>query len=194
MKLEKEITVLVETDYDNLVKILKTKGFNIIEKYQVNDIYMINENIDLNTLDNLSILQKCILVRDIVGIEKQLLYKYKKYNKFGEIIEQGKVKCPILNIGMGIEFMNSINYKKLFEINDECIVYSNNEIEIVVQIINDKYIFIEMEDKCEYIKKEYSTIEEMIKELEKYNLPYNKNNYFVKKAEIILENIRNGIL
>lgn len=41
-------------------------------------------------MKSLDILKKCVLVRDIVGILKQLLYKYKKYDNNGDIIEQRK--------------------------------------------------------------------------------------------------------
>ena len=47
-----------------------------------------------------------VLVRDIVGILKQLLYKYKKYDNNGNIIEQRKIKCPVTDINKAMEFMN----------------------------------------------------------------------------------------
>ena len=34
-------------------------------------------------------------------------------------------------------------------------------------------------------------IDEMKEDLDSYNLPYNRDNYFVKKAEIMLENVLN---
>lgn len=43
-------------------------------------------------MKSLDILKKCVLVRDIVGILKQLLYKYKKCDNNGDIIEQEKNK------------------------------------------------------------------------------------------------------
>ena len=82
--------------------------------------------------------------------------------------------------------MKAINYKKLIEINDKCIVYVNDRTELVIQLVNNNHIFIEMEDHPEYIDKKYISLEEMKDELDSYNLPYDKNNYFVKKAEIIL--------
>lgn len=189
MELEKEITVIIETDYENLHNILLSKGFTTKDEYLVNDIYMIDKNIDINKLDKLEILKKCILVRDLVGIRKELLYKYKKYNENGEILEQGKVKCPILDIDKAVSFMEYINYVKLFEINDKCIEYVNDKTELLVQLVNDKYIFIEMEDKQQYGDKIYNTISEMIEEFDTYNLPYKKGNYFVKKAEMMLDEI-----
>lgn len=184
---ELEITVQVLCNYDELHKILVKNDFIIKEEYQLNDIYMINKDYKIDKLKPLETLKKCILVRDIVGIEKLLLYKYKKYDDKENIIEQGKVKCPVFDIEKAISFMECINYKKLITIKDKCIVYCNNDIEIVVQLVNDKYIFIEMEDKSEYISRKFNNIDEMIKAFNKYDLPIKKNNYFIKKAEMILK-------
>ncbi|MDD3187576.1 MAG: hypothetical protein PHD02_03845 [Bacilli bacterium] len=183
MEMELEITVLVNTGLKEVQEDLKNKGFKLIEKYQLNDIYMINRDVDLSKLTKLEILKKCILVRDIVGIKKELVYKYKNFAENGDILEQGKVKCQILDIEKGKHFMEAINYKELFKIFDESYVYSNDKIEIVVQFVNNKYIFIEFEDN----NNTYNSIEELKKALDMYNLPYNKDNYFVKKALIILE-------
>lgn len=186
MKMETEITVLVKSDYNTLKRILKENEFQKKEEYELEDTYMIDNNIDLSKLSKLEILQKCILVRNIVNIKKELLYKYKKYAPNGDIIEQGKVECPVLDIDKAIDFMKSINYKKLFKIYDKCIVYANKETELIVQLVNDKYIFIEMEDNCEYINRHYNSVEELKEDLNRYQLPIDTSNYFVKKAELIL--------
>lgn len=186
MKMETEITVLVKSDYNTLKRILKENEFQKKEEYELEDTYMIDNNIDLSKLSKLEILQKCILVRNIVNIKKELLYKYKKYAPNGDIIEQGKVECPILDIDKAIDFMKSINYKKLFKIYDKCIVYANKETELIVQLVNDKYIFIEMEDNCEYINRHYNSVEELKEDLNRYQLPIDTSNYFIKKAELIL--------
>ena len=121
MKMEKEITVSVTTDYETLEKELNEYNFTKKEEYMVNDIYLINDDLDLFKMKKLDILKKCILIREVENIEKELLYKYKKYDLNGNILEQGKVKCPIIDIDKAIDFMNAINYKELFKINDKCI-------------------------------------------------------------------------
>lgn len=190
MVMETEITVLVKSDYEVLKRELEKNEFQIKEKYELKDVYMIDKDIDLSKLSKLEILKKCILVRDIVNIKKELLYKYKKYDVNGYILEQGKVECPVIDIEKAIGFMESINYKKLFNIYDRCIVYANKETELVVQLVNDKYIFIEMESECEHIKRKYNSVEELKNDINRYNLPIDNSNYFVKKAELILsENI-----
>lgn len=186
MQMETEITVLVESNYDILKNILEKNGFQIKEEYEIKDDYMINNDIDLSKLSKLEILRNCILVRDIVNIKKELLYKYKKYASNGDILEQGKVKCPVTDIEKAIKFMESINYKKIFNIYDKCIVYANRKTELVVQLVNDKYIFIEMESVCQHIDRKYESVEELKKDLNGYNLPIDTSNYFVKKAELIL--------
>ena len=186
MKMETEITVLVKVDYNTLKKELEKNGFQLIEEYELKDDYMISSDINLTNLSKLEILQKCIFVRDIVSIKKELLYKYKKFAPNGDIIEQGKVECPVTDINKAIKFMKSINYKKLFKIYDKCVVFANEESELIVQLVNDKYIFIEMESECEHINRKYNSIEELKEDLNKYNLPIDNSNYFVKKAELIL--------
>ena len=168
MVMETEITVLVKSDYEVLKRELEKNEFQIKEKYELKDIYMIDKDIDLSKLSKLEILKKCILVRDIVNIKKELLYKYKKYDVNGDILEQGKVECPVIDIEKAIGFMESINYKKLFNIYDRCIVYANKETELVVQLVNDKYIFIEMESECEHIKRKYNSVEELKNDINRY--------------------------
>ncbi len=189
MQMETEITVLVKTDYENLKKELELNGFNIKEEYIVNDTYMVNSAIDILNMNSLDILKNCILVREVVGIEKELLYKYKKYDNNGDIVEQGKVKCPITDINKAIQFMNTIQYKELFNIFDKCIVFANDKTELVVQLVNNKYVFIEMEAKCEYINRECQTLNELKKDLCSYNLSIDNSNFFVKKSEIILNEV-----
>lgn len=191
MKLETEITVLAKTSYEKLKEELLNKGFIFKEEYNVNDDYLIDSKLNLSTMSNLDILKKCVLVRDIVGIEKELLYKYKEYDNNGDIIKQSKVKCPILDTKKALEFMYSIDYRKLFSVYDKCIVFANDRTQLVVELVNDKYIFIEMEIEGEYINRTYKNIDEMKEDLLSYNLSIDSSNFFAKKAEIILKETLN---
>lgn len=191
MQIETEITVLVKTSYEKLKEELLNKGFELKEEYEVNDDYLIDSRLNLSNMSNLDILKNCVLVRDVVGIEKELLYKYKEYDDSGDIIKQGKVKCPVIDTKKAIDFMMSINYKRLFSIYDKCIVFANDRTQLVVQLVNDEYIFIEMESDGEFIDREYTNIEEMKEDLLSYNLPIDNSNFFIKKAEIMLNKVLN---
>ena len=191
MKKEIEITVRVNVSYEKLKEELKQNNFIKKEEYIVNDSYLINSLINITDMKSLDILKKCVLVRDIVGILKQLLYKYKKYDNNGNIIEQGKIKCPVTDINKAMEFMNAIGYEKLFDIHDKCIVFANDKTELVVQLVNDKYIFIEMESEPQYINRKYENVDELKDDICSYNLSIDKSNFFVKKAELILNETLN---
>ncbi len=58
-----------------------------------------------------------------------------------------------------------------------------------MQLVNDKYIFIEMESTGDYIDRKYRNVEEMKSDLLSYNLSIDESNFFVKKAEIMLKEI-----
>lgn len=189
MIVDNEITVLVTSNYEKLHNKLLENNFSIKEEYELNDTYMINKKTDVSNCNILDVLKQCILVRDIVGIKKELLYKYKKYDNEGDILEQGKVECLVYDIDKAVKFMEAVNYKILFKIYDKCIVYANDRTELVVQLVNNKYIFIEMEQTCEHIKRKYSGIEELKEDINSYDIPFDRNNYFVKKAELVLKEV-----
>ena len=187
MKYENEITVQVTCNYEELHSLLIKQGFKIIEKYTIIDEYLISKDYDLKNKNYLDILKECVIVRYIENIVKELLYKYKEYSNNGDIIKQAKVSCKVNDIKEASNFMKTIGYKELIHIQNNSVVYTNDKIELAVQLVNDKYIFIELEDKSEYLNKTYSSIEEMKEEINLYNLPIVKDKYFAKKAAIILE-------
>ena len=187
MKYENEITVQVTCSYEELHNLLIKQGFKIIKKYTIIDEYLISKDYDLRNKNYLDILKECVIVRYIENIVKELLYKYKEYSNNGDIIKQAKVSCKVNDIKEASNFMKTIRYKELIHIQNNSVVYTNDKIEFAVQLVNDKYIFIELEDKSEYLNKTYSSIEEMKEEINLYNLPIVKDKYFAKKAAIILE-------
>lgn len=187
MKYENEITVQVTCNYEELHSLLIKQGFKIIEKYTIIDEYLISKDYDLKNKNYLDILKECVIVRYIENTLKELLYKYKEYSNNGDIIKQAKVSCKVNDIKEASNFMKTIGYKELIHIQNNSVVYTNDKIEFSVQLVNDKYIFIELEDKSEYLNKTYSSIEEMKEEINLYNLPIVKDKYFAKKAAIILE-------
>ena len=184
-----EITVLVTSDFNTLEKNLVKHKFKVTDQFELNDVYMIDKSINLDKLSNLEILSKCILVRDIPGVKKSLLYKKKEYAPNGDIIKQSKTECNIDDINKAISFMEAINYKVIFKTYAKCIAYCNNKSELLVQLVNDEYILIEHEDKPDYVDRTYSSIEEVKEDLLQYDLPIDKSNFFVKKAEIELNKV-----
>ena len=195
MKYENEITVEVICTKEELKDVLEEKGFSLKEEYEIEDVYMINKDYIL-TDNYLDALKHCILVRNIIEekeTKKTITYKYKEYNELGDIVKQGKIDCRIEDINTAIELLKAMNYKELIHINDKLSVYANDKTEFVVQEVNNKHIYIELEDKCNYIDRNYHDTSEMITDLNSYSLPIDNTNYFVKKAEIELREKNNKI-
>ena len=191
MNFENEITVLVNSELNDIKEHLSDLGFKVMEEYCVNDIYMINKCY-VDNEHSLELLKKCVLIRDIIdesGSRKFLTYKYKEYNDKEEIIKQGKINVKVDSIDNSRKLLEALNFEKLISINDNLTVYSNGVDEIVLQCVNNKHIYIEIEDKCNYIDKKYNSIEEMIDVIKKYNIPIKDDNYFVKKAYIELSEV-----
>ena len=192
MEFENEITVEIDTDLKNLIKILENNGFVLKETYDLNDIYMINKN-DKEE-DYLSMLNKCVLIRDIIEQDREiktLTYKYKEYNENKEITKQGKINCKIDDVENSKLLFERLNFEELIRINDHMLVYASDKDELVIQNVNGKHIYIEIEDKCNYIEKNYNSIDEMKDVILKYSIPIKNNDFFVKKAEIELKETYN---
>ncbi len=192
MKEEKEITVEVSYTLKELIEILNKNNFKLKQTYDVNDIYMIDKNY-LKEKDPLKLLNHSLLLRHIIleNREKKLITnKQKIYNDKKEIIKQSKIDLKVYSIKEAKDFFETINYQELIKINDHLLVYANKEDELCIQMVNDKHIYIEIENNCSFINKVYDNIEEMKKVFKKYNIKIKDNNYFVKKAEIELNERR----
>ena len=187
MNYEKEITVEVSVNLEELISILENKGFKLKEKYDLNDIYLINKKEKNN--DYLSMLSKCVLIRHIIEEDKEtkmLTYKYKEYNENKEITKQGKIKVKIDDIDNSKLLFEKLDFEELIRINDHMLVYASDKDELVVQYVNNKHVYIEIEDECHYANRFYNSIEEMKAVILDNSIPIKDNNFFVKKAEIEL--------
>ena len=188
MNNENEITVEVDTSLDELIKILKSKGFKQREEFDYNDIYLINKN-DRED-DYLSMLNKCIIIRNIIEKKKDtkfLVYKHKEYNDNKEIIKQEQVKVEIDNIDNSKLLFEQLGFEELIRINDHMYVFATDKDEFVVQNVNNKHIYIEIEDECRYANRFYNSIDEMKSVIIDNSIPFKNNDFFVKKAEIELK-------
>ena len=188
MNYENEITVEVNTTLEDLISILENNGFKLKETYDLNDIYLINK-VDKKG-DYLSMLNKCVLIRHIIEENKEtkmLTYKYKEYNENNEITKQGKVKVKVDDIDNSRLLFEKLNFEELIKINDHMLVYATDKDELVIQNVNGKHIYIEIEDKCHYADRFYNTIEEMKAVITDNSIPIKGNDFFVKKAEIELQ-------
>ncbi len=73
MQKEDEITVKVTCSYEEIVKCLEQKGFNLLENFVMNDIYMIRDDIDISTMKSLDVLKKLYFNKGVCWYRKRIV-------------------------------------------------------------------------------------------------------------------------
>lgn len=191
MKKELEICVRSMIGFEELKSKMIDMGFKVQEDFQLNDIYMIEEEKEVLIEEADDILSNYILVRETVGKRIMLVIKRKKITEKGEVIFQNTTKCQIKNKEEGYNFMINLGYKKFLELNDHNILLSNGKNEIYIQDVDGLGTYIEMEQKNLLLDNNNGdTLDELINNLKQYNLPIDESNFFAKKAyDMLLKTI-----
>lgn len=186
-----EITVKIKCDLEHLYRLLIEKDFKIINKFHMDDIYFIPDELDISNLSTREIVSKAILIRNISSKisnrnTKKLTYKIKEINEKGEILNQESINCDIINIDDAKKLLNAIGYKIIMEIEEDDVVYEKDGFEIAIKdIVNgDNLIEIETTDN-----DEFNSVKKLKLRLNDLNIPIFDDDYFVKKAEIELNKV-----
>lgn len=194
IKQENEITMKVNCEMKELCKILEDKGFKIVDKFTMNDIFMIPNALKtkIKDLTSREILKEAILIRDIEDQisdkkTKKITFKKKEFSKDGDILSQEAINCDILNIDEAVNFFQAIHYYKIMNIKERDIVYGKNDFEIAIKDIKNGDNLIEVETASNNVN--IDTIEKLKKQIIKLQIPVDTSNFFVKKAEIELDKI-----
>ena len=172
--------------YDDMIK----KGFHEQENFVLNDIYLVNDDMEVSLENEKIIFSNYVLIRETVGKRKMLVLKHKEVNENGEV-KQESIKCPITDIDKAYDFMKALGYKKLFEISDHNILMSNGKNEIYIQDVKGIGTYVEMEQKNLLLENNNGdTIDEMKNILKEYDLKIDASDYFVRKAyDALKENV-----
>lgn len=195
-----EITVKISCSLQEMYDALKNKGFVICDKFNLEDIYYIPNDINIKEQPIREILSKYILIRNITQFETtdfknsynttNITYKSKKIASNGDIINQEKTECQIYDKEQGKKFLKRLKYKEIMTIREKTIVYKKDGLELAIKDVENGDNLIEMEtiennpmlDTTEKLKI-------IINELQ---IPIETNDYFVKKAENELKRILLG--
>ena len=192
-----EITVKLKCSINEIKTILKDKGFKITNRYDVEDIYYIQKDIDMTKIPIRQILKNYILIRKIKQYEPndfinnhniiKITYKLKDIDKNGNITKQEKYDCEIINEIQGKNILEAMNYKEIMTIKERDIVYSKNELDLEIKEIENGENLIEIETKEK--NKELDTINKLKQKISQLNIPIEENDFFVSKSEIELKKI-----
>ena len=194
IKQENEITMKVNCGISELCKILEDKGFKVVDRFTMNDIFMIPNTLKskIKELTSREILKDAILIRDIENQfkenrNKKITFKKKEFNKNGDILNQESINCDIFNIDEAVNFFQAINYYKIMNIIESDIVYGKEDFEIAIKDIKNGENLIEVETVSN--NENIDTIEKLKTQIINLQIPVDTSNFFVKKAEIELDKI-----
>lgn len=190
-----EITVRLKCNIKEMCNLLENKNFIVTDEYCLNDTYFIPKELDLENITHREIISKAIILREIIETMPnkkivKLVFKTKQIDINGDILSQKKYECEILNVKDGETFINSIGYKKLMTIKEYDKSYERDDFKITIKDIENGEKLIEIETVED--NKELDTIEKIKDKVNQLELPLDTNDYFVKKAEIVLKNILLG--
>lgn len=192
VKEENEITVKINCDINKFCTILENKGFNIVEKFSLNDTFFIPSNLEVNKLSTREILKSAVLVRDIHdkitdNFKKKITFKRKEFDEKGSILSQDAVSCNITNIEEAKKLLIAIGYKEIMNIKENDIGFEKDGFKIVTKDIVNGDKLIEVETNVN--NKDLDNIDKLKNKLNELEIPIDTSNYFVKKAEIELDKI-----
>ena len=184
IKQENEITIRISCSKEELIKHLEGKGLKKGRKFRLDDHYLISKTLKKEELTVREILSKAVIIRNIGNdgkIVNKITFKKKNINEKGEIVSQTATSCEVFDYTEGIRLFEELGYYEIMNIIEDDIIYYNDKIELAIKDVYNGDLLIETETN-----KNIKTIEELKKIIESLEIPFEKENYFVKKAEDIL--------
>ena len=158
-----EITVKLKCSIKEIIKILEEKRFKQVNEYLLTDTYYVPKDIEINVSSIRQILSQSIIIREfekkaknvITKSNPRITIKKKDIIQNGEIVNQEKIECEIMNAEDGKNFLQAIGYKQLMTIKEKGTIFQNGELEIQVKDIikGDKLIEIELKEKRKTYEK-----------------------------------------
>ncbi len=188
-KKSNEVTIKIVDTKENLIKLLEEKGFKKGNTFSLDDYYFIPNNIDLDKLSTREILSKAVIIRYITegaDVFQEITFKTKNIDENGNILSQDSINCYVKDIEEAKKLFKAIGYTEIMNIKENDIIYYKDKFELALKFVKNGDLLIEVETEE---NTKWDTIDNIIKIIEELNLPIEKNNYFIKKAEIELNKV-----
>ena len=197
MKENNEITLRIKGSLENFERELEEKGYEKSRHFILDDVYMIPKDLNIEKMSTREIISKAIIIRKVDDITKQeissdLLYKIKKFNEKGEILEQKSIRLKVLDCAEAENFMQAIGYRKIMNIIEEDYEYKKDNFSFITKNVKNGDKMIEVETEAN--NSSMDTIDKLKKFLESENLPLDYSDLFVKKAEVELDKILGRVI
>ena len=189
IKQENEITIRILCSKEELIKCLEEKGLKKGRKFRLNDHYLIPKILRVEELTGREILSKAVIIRNIDNDCKKvnkITFKKKNINEKGEIVSQTATSCEVMDYTEGIRLFEELGYYEIMNIIEDDIIYYNDKIELAIKDVYNGDLLMEIETN-----NNTTTIEELKEIIESLEISFEKENYFVKKAEERLGKVLN---
>ena len=189
IKQENELTIRILCSKEELIKHLEEKGLKKGRRFRLNDHYLIPKTLKIEELTVREILSKAVIIRNIDNdgeIVNKITFKKKNINEKGEIVSQTATSCEVIDYTEGIRLFEELGYYEIMNIIEDDIIYYNDKIELAIKDIYNGDLLIETETN-----NNIKTIEELKEIIESLEILFEKDNYFVKKAEERLGKVLN---
>lgn len=187
-----EVTTRVFQSLNEIDKLLISKGFKLIRKSRIEDIYFTHDYNETNN-DIFEVLKKSVLVRYLCVDNnkefKKITYKNKAY-KDNIVISEEKISVNIDSIENAEKLLNALDFKKLINVNYDVIVYKNDIVEFAFQDVENLGLLLEYENSNDF--DGYSDEEilnekkNMLETIKKYGISIS-DEFDVKKAYELLK-------
>ena len=189
IKQENEITIRILCSKEELIKHLEEKGLKKGRRFRLDDHYLIPKILKLEELTAREILSKAVIIRNIENdgkIVNKITFKNKNINEKGEIVSQTATSCEVMDYTEGIRLFEELGYYEIMNIIEDDIIYYNDKIELAIKDVYNGDLLMEIETN-----NNTTTIEELKEIIESLEISFEKENYFVKKAEERLGKVLN---
>lgn len=187
-----EITVKVKYSLNELLNYLTSNNFRFHQSFRCIDIFMIKKG---EVVESYKDLNKCIILRELLLKDKvlrQIVKKEKIYDSEGRILQFKQETNNIHNVPFKKAELERDGFVELMRMDDYCYTFSKNNHEFIVEYVAPIGTFIEFEDRNFYSNlKNGESIEELISLFNTFKINYDKDDYFVKKAWLLLKKERN---
>lgn len=144
---ETEITVQVFEGKKDIFAKLEDLGFEIVEKYQLNDWYYIKVD-DIKNMSYKDLLRHSILARQVISdeVKSQICYKNKEYDNFGNVICEHKIRTKIDDLDNAREIFKRAGLNNYCTVVNHSTVFKKGDICFALQDVEGLGIFIEYEE------------------------------------------------
>ena len=190
--METEITVELLENLEIAKNKLNNLGFIIKEKVLMTDYYFSKLPLDeILNLDYANLIKNSFLVRSVKTDNEeinQIIFKKKILDNSNNVIAEDKIKTNISNLNSTVKLFSEAGLTNYTTLTQNMTVYSNGEMEFVIQEIDNLGVFIEYEeDDTMKGLTEQEKINTMLNNLKSLRLEIG-NDYSCKKVYLKLHN------